>query len=89
VTVVSRGGRPDLALDLLPAVQAPTLLIVGGDDAMVLDLNRRVLPHLPPDSALEVVAHETHLFAEPGAMEQVVHSAVNWFERFLVGPQRS
>lgn len=79
VTVVSRGGRPDLAADLLGIVRAPTLLIVGGADRQVLELNRRTLPMLPAGSTLEIVAGATHLFGEPGALERVADLAVDWF----------
>ena len=81
--VVSRGGRPDLAGNALPMVQAPTLLIVGGDDYGVIELNEEALRQLRAPKALEIVAGATHLFAEPGAMEAVIEHASRWFERYL------
>ncbi len=77
--IVSRGGRPDLAADSLAAVRAPTLLIVGGADHLVLDLNRQALEQLTSESELAVVPGATHLFAEPGALEQVADLADGWF----------
>lgn len=81
--VVSRGGRPDLAAARLKAVRAPTLLIVGGADREVLALNQAVLPDLPPQSSLAVVPGATHLFEEPGALEEVARLAAAWFARWL------
>lgn len=78
VGVVSRGGRPDLAGAALESVQAPTLLIVGGLDTHVLQLNRDALRHLHGNKRLEVVPGATHLFEEPGAMELVAHLAGQW-----------
>lgn len=86
--VVSRGGRPDLAGSALAEVRAPTLLIVGGDDRQVLPLNRRTLAQLPCEARLEIVPGATHLFEEPGALEQVASLAANWFVRHLT-PQYS
>lgn len=86
VTVVSRGGRPDLAGDALDQVVAPTLLIVGGDDPGVLELNRAALSRLPADSSLEIVPGATHLFEEAGALGEVSRLAADWFERRLVLP---
>ncbi|MFB8079749.1 phosphoribosyltransferase family protein [Streptomyces sp. NPDC056013] len=77
--VVSRGGRPDLAADHLARVEAPTLLVVGGRDALVLDLNRRAASLLRCESRLEVVEGATHLFKEPGALEEVAELATSWF----------
>src|SRR3954464_11266864 len=82
--VVSRGGRPDLAGDALPRVEAPTLLIVGGDDEAVLPLNREAYERLRCPRKLEVVPGATHLFAEPGALEEVARLAEEWFLRHLV-----
>ncbi|HET9494106.1 MAG TPA: dienelactone hydrolase family protein [Chloroflexia bacterium] len=84
--VVSRGGRPDLAGDALPEVQAPTLLIVGGDDVPVIPLNRQALAQMRCEKALEIVPGATHLFEEPGALEQVAALARDWFLRYL--PER-
>ena len=83
--VVSRGGRPDLAGDALPRVRAPTLLIVGGDDAVVLELNRAAMARLGGPSALEVVPGAGHLFEEPGALERVAGLARDWFARHVAG----
>lgn len=77
--VVSRGGRPDLAGDALAKVRVPTLLIVGGADHDVLDLNERALRRLPATRSLQVVPHATHLFAEAGALEKVISLAGDWF----------
>ncbi|MER5602794.1 dienelactone hydrolase family protein, partial [Streptomyces sp. NPDC002265] len=77
--VVSRGGRPDLAGPRLPAVAAPTLLIVGGDDQLVLGLNRAAQSRLRCENELSVVPGATHLFEEPGTLEQVTHLACGWF----------
>jgi dienelactone hydrolase len=81
--VVSRGGRPDLASSALPAVRAPTLLIVGGDDLAVIEMNREALHALRVEKQLEIVPGATHLFEEPGTLEQVARSARAWFERHL------
>jgi putative phosphoribosyl transferase len=77
--VVSRGGRPDLAERRLPKVTAPTLLIVGGDDRVVVGLNREAQAHLRCPSRLAVVPGATHLFEEPGALEEVASLAASWF----------
>ncbi|MFZ5425660.1 MAG: dienelactone hydrolase family protein [Thermodesulfobacteriota bacterium] len=82
-TVVSRGGRPDLAGEMLAAVKVPVLLIVGERDRQVLELNRAALPLLPPGSELALVPGATHLFEEPGAMEEVTSLAAGWFGRRL------
>jgi dienelactone hydrolase len=81
--VVSRGGRPDLAHEALGAVRAPTLLIVGGEDRVVIGLNRQALAALTCEKSLEIVPGATHLFEEPGTLEQVAALAANWFERHL------
>jgi putative phosphoribosyl transferase len=77
--VVSRGGRPDLAGDALPLVRAPTLLIVGGRDAQVLELNRQAAALLRCEKQIEIVPNATHLFEETGALERVAELALNWF----------
>ena len=82
--VVSRGGRPDLADRALEHVHCPTLLIVGGDDEVVLDLNRYALRHLSCTRELAIVPGATHLFEEPGAMQDVSRLATDWFVRHLV-----
>lgn len=79
--VVSRGGRPDLAGLALPRVRAATLLIVGGNDPQVLALNRKALQELRCEKELAVVPDATHLFVEPGALEQVTALATEWFHR--------
>jgi dienelactone hydrolase len=84
--VVSRGGRPDLAGEALARVQAPTLLIVGGDDYEVLELNRQALRMLAGPSRLEIVPGATHLFEEPGALERVAVLARDWFLGHLAEP---
>jgi putative phosphoribosyl transferase len=81
--VVSRGGRPDLARDAIPLVRAPTLLIVGGSDFGVMEMNKQALARLRAPKALETVFGATHLFQEPGAMEVVIGHAGRWFERYL------
>jgi len=77
--VVSRGGRPDLAGDALPKVQAPTLLIVGGNDDIVIELNEMARDQMPCEVKLEIVSGATHLFEEPGALEKVAKLATDWF----------
>lgn len=84
--VVSRGGRPDLAGQRLAAVRAPTLLVVGGSDTLVLDLNRRAQAQMTGDCELSVVPGATHLFEEPGTLEAAAELARNWFLRHLNGP---
>jgi dienelactone hydrolase len=81
--VVSRGGRPDLAGDALPRVRAPTLLIVGGDDAAVIPLNEEALAGLRCEKRLEIVPGATHLFEEPGALDKVADLAARWFAGHL------
>jgi pimeloyl-ACP methyl ester carboxylesterase len=81
--VVSRGGRPDLASDSLPLVKAPTLLIVGGHDPEVIELNKTAMTRMRAVVKLEVVPGATHLFEEPGKLEVVAKLASEWFERYL------
>jgi putative phosphoribosyl transferase len=81
--VVSRGGRPDLAGPALAQVRAPTLLIVGSEDPEVLELNRQALEKIPGQKALVVIPGATHLFEEPGTLEQVADLARRWFLRWL------
>jgi len=83
--VVSRGGRPDLAGSALGRVQAPTLLIVGGDDCQVIKLNRQALAELRCEKEISIVPGATHLFEERETLEQVAKLARNWFERYLKG----
>jgi len=84
--IVSRGGRPDLARDALPRVTAPTLLIVGGDDEVVLELNREAFELLECSRQLDVVPGATHLFPEPGTLEEVARLAEEWFLHYLTQP---
>jgi len=81
--VVSRGGRPDLAMDALPNVQSPTLLIVGGMDEVVIELNRQAYEKLQAKKHLAIVEGATHLFEEPGTLQEVAHLAAAWFSRYL------
>jgi len=81
--VVSRGGRPDLAGDALGSVRAPTLLIVGGYDEPVIELNRAAMRQMTGHVELEIVPGATHLFEEPGTLECVAGLAASWFERYL------
>jgi pimeloyl-ACP methyl ester carboxylesterase len=78
-TVVSRGGRPDLAGEALPKVQAPTLLIVGGNDDIVIELNEQARDRMRCEVKLEIVPGATHLFEEPGTLERVAQLASDWF----------
>jgi pimeloyl-ACP methyl ester carboxylesterase len=84
--VVSRGGRPDMAGACLGRVGAPTLLIVGGADVTILDLNERAAVRLRGPHRIEIVSGATHLFEEPGALERVSELAGGWFVRHLAGP---
>jgi pimeloyl-ACP methyl ester carboxylesterase len=79
-----RGGRPDLAGTALTRVRAPTLLIVGGNDGQVIELNRGALARLRCEKQLVIVPGATHLFQEPGALDEVARLARNWFQRHLV-----
>jgi len=81
--VVSRGGRPDLAGDALPKVHAPTLLIVGGNDDIVIELNEMARDQMRCEAKLVIIPGATHLFEEPGALEQVAKFASDWFVRHL------
>jgi putative phosphoribosyl transferase len=81
--IVSRGGRPDSAGPALPRVRAPTLLIVGGNDVQVIELNRIALPQLGGEKQLVIIPGATHLFEEPGALDEVARLARDWFERHL------
>jgi putative phosphoribosyl transferase len=87
--VVSRGGRPDLAEPWLDQVEAPTLLIVGGEDDQVIQMNRSALARLASPARLEIVPGATHLFEEPGALEEVARLAVEWFGAHLGEPMDS
>lgn len=81
--VVSRGGRPDLAGSALPRVQSPTLLIVGGADEPVIQLNRQAFEELNCEKKLEIVPGATHLFEEPGTLEQVTELTTRWFQQYI------
>jgi putative phosphoribosyl transferase len=81
--VVSRGGRPDLAMKYLPKVKAPTLLIVGGADNVVIGMNEEAFANLLSEKKLEIVPGATHLFEESGTLETVARLAAEWFKRYL------
>ena len=81
--IVSRGGRPDLAMPILKRVKAPTLLIVGGNDFQVIDMNRQALAALQAEKKMAIVPGASHLFEEPGALEEVASLAAEWFIRYL------
>jgi putative phosphoribosyl transferase len=81
--VISRGGRPDLADDAIPRVKAPTLLIVGGEDVAVIETNREAMERMRAPVRLEIVPGATHLFEEPGALEQVARLASDWCREHL------
>jgi len=85
--VVSRGGRPDLAGAVLDRVLAPTLLIVGENDPLVIDLNQQAMAHLLCEKQLEIIPQATHLFEEPGTLSEVARHAGLWFERHLLPPK--
>jgi dienelactone hydrolase len=87
--IVSRGGRPDLAEDALPEVRAPTLLIVGGLDSTVLELNQAALARLDCKKQLAVVPGATHLFEEPGTLDQVIALAQKWFTDHLAAVEQA
>jgi putative phosphoribosyl transferase len=83
--VVSRGGRPDLAGNALPKVQAPTLLIVGGNDDVVIELNEQARDRMRREVKLEIIPGATHLFEEPGALDKVAKLASDWFVSHIGG----
>lgn len=83
--VVSRGGRPDLAGASLDSVKCPTLLLVGGYDDVVIDLNKQALNKIKAEKKLIIIPEATHLFEEPGKLEQVAEYASNWFVQYLGG----
>ena len=84
--VVSRGGRPDLAEPVLDRVQAPTLLIVGENDPIVVGLNQQAMAHLFCEKEIKIISRATHLFEEPGALSEVARLAGLWFQRHLLPP---
>jgi putative phosphoribosyl transferase len=81
--VVSRGGRPDLAADYLPRVKAPTLLLVGGWDTEVIELNRQAMEQMSAEKSLVIIPDATHLFEEPGKLEEVAKLSADWFLCYL------
>lgn len=81
--VVSRGGRPDLAMDSLSRVSSPTLLIIGGRDDLVIELNRKAYEQITAEKEMVIVPGATHLFEEPGALEEVAQLAARWFKARL------
>jgi putative phosphoribosyl transferase len=81
--VVSRGGRPDLAVDYLGQVKAPTLMLVGGDDTDVIALNQQALDLITAEKKLIIIPGATHLFEEPGKLDEVAQFSVDWFKRYL------
>ncbi|WP_162428685.1 dienelactone hydrolase family protein [Pontibacter pudoricolor] len=81
--VVSRGGRPDLADEVLPEVKSPTLLIVGGNDEPVIGMNQQAYDRLQCEKRMEIVPGATHLFEEPGTLEKVAQLATDWFKKYL------
>ena len=84
--VVSRGGRPDLAGEALDQIRTPTLLVVGGIDFVIIELNEQAFARLKGPKALEIIPGASHLFPEPGAMEAVIQYAGSWFQRHLGSP---
>lgn len=83
VAVVSRGGRPDLAGEYLPVLKTPTLLLVGGWDTEVIELNRRAQSQMRNENKLTIIAEATHLFEEPGKLEEVAVASIEWFRHFM------
>ncbi len=81
--IVSRGGRPDIALDILPRLNVPILLIVGGNDHEVIKLNQKALDKMGGEKALKIIENATHLFEEPGALQKVAELAADWFKTHL------
>ena len=84
--VVSRGGRPDLAANYLPQVKAPVLLIVGEHDPEVITLNKQALALLNNQSRIDIIPRATHLFEEPGTLEDAAHLAASWFGQYMATP---
>ena len=81
--VVSRGGRPDLALEHIPRLKAPTLFIVGGNDTVVIELNKKAMKNFPAEKKLEIVRGASHLFEETGKLKEAAKLATNWFAKYL------
>jgi len=82
--IVSRGGRPDLVMEILPMVKAPTLLIVGGEDTVVISLNMEAYKALTAEKDLKIIPGATHLFEEPGKLDEVAELAGQWFTAYLI-----
>ncbi|MBM4141918.1 MAG: alpha/beta hydrolase [Nitrospira sp.] len=82
--IVSRGGRPDLAKEALGKVIAPALLIVGGEDHVVMELNKKAYEIIRAEKQLKIIPGATHLFEEPGALEEVVRLAAEWFRKYFI-----
>lgn len=81
--IVSRGGRPDLAMSVLGMVKAPTLFIVGGEDGVVIELNKHAFYNMTAEKEMAIIPGATHLFEEPGSLEEVAQLASKWFKRYL------
>lgn len=81
--IVSRGGRPDMAIPILDKIKSPTLLIVGGNDSIVIDLNKKAYTKLLGIKKMEIIEGATHLFSEPGKLEAVAKLTSNWFTKYL------
>ncbi|MEL4455055.1 alpha/beta hydrolase [Lutimonas vermicola] len=81
--IVSRGGRPDLSMPVLHKIKAPTLLIVGGNDDIVIELNNKAYNSLAGIKKMEIIKGATHLFSEPGKLEEVAELSSNWFDKYL------
>ena len=81
--IVSRGGRPDLAVPILDKIKSPTLLIVGGNDGVVIDLNKKACAKLSGIKKMEIIDGATHLFSEPGKLEAVAKLTINWYTKYL------
>jgi pimeloyl-ACP methyl ester carboxylesterase len=81
--VVSRGGRPDLSMSVLHKIKAPTLLIVGANDDMVIQLNKKAYNLIAGIKKIEIIMGATHLFSEPGKLEEVAELSSNWFDNYL------
>ncbi|MFN7991556.1 MAG: alpha/beta family hydrolase [Candidatus Micrarchaeia archaeon] len=86
--VVSRGGRPDMAMSVLGRIKAPTLLIVGGNDGVVIELNKHAYYNLKCEKEMEIIPGATHLFEEPGTLEEVAQLAARWFRKNLKTSKR-
>lgn len=86
--MVSRGGRADLAIEKLPSVKAPTLLIVGANDQVVIDMNKRAAKYLTAKKELLIIPGADHLFEEPGTLEKAAHASAEWFTLHLTGEKK-